>query len=187
MSTFFFPQVEDLLQLLFVVHSILCFYLFSSWGNLYLLQMLPVPGSKAHLENNYSRYFERVLAVFRASILRVLRELRVFRAFILWDTSLLAVLRGTTVAVTPCTWSIWGFDTPEYCLYLKYFGVLHCSYWVLAAWKFSECAVYSNIALYFDRLHAVSTISSRFLAKPSQTVPRVLVEANYFGGEHWSA
>ena len=37
-------------------------------------------------------------------------------------------ISGLDSVVTPCTRSTLGFDTLQYCLYLKYFGVLYCSY-----------------------------------------------------------
>ena len=59
------------------------------------------------------------------------------------------------------------FDTLDYCLYLKYFGVLYGSYF-----EYSQCQNSLNMRsilgvyeLCFDRLRTDSTISSRFLAE----------------------
>ena len=47
----------------------------------------------------------RVLAVYRALILRVLR---VFRSFMLSDTSILAVFRGSILRLLPVLEELWG-------------------------------------------------------------------------------
>ena len=121
----------------------------------------------------------RVLAVFRALILRVLLVLRVFRAFILSDTSILAVFRGSILVDTPCTGSILGFDTLEYCLYSKVFrGLVLLILRVLAGSQFSEYAQCTRSMSYTSTASTpLRQFHPVFWQKNSQTVPRVLVGA----------
>ena len=44
------------------------------------------------------------------------------------DTACTSSILGFDTLECCCTWSILGFDTPEYGLYLKYLGILYCSY-----------------------------------------------------------
>ena len=78
-----------------------------------------------------------------------------------------------------------GFDTLEYCLYLKYFGGLVLLILEYRSIKILRiCAVYSEYEKYFrPSPHRFDNFIPFFGRKLSQTVLRVLVGANYFRGE----
>ena len=148
-------------------------------------QMLPVPGGRVKylLENKYSSYFEYS------------------PYFGLWYCEYCEYSKyfgPLHFRILPYS-QYFGVRYCGYSLYLNYIGVRYSwilsvleafrglvllILWVLAVSNFSwTCTVFSENELYVDRLRTFDNFIPFFGRKSSQTVPRVLVGANYFSGE----
>ena len=92
-----------------------------------------------------------VLAVFGLCVLRDTASTRSISRVYTANTAILAVFRGSILWNIAVLGSILGFNILEYCLYLRYSGILYCLYFqVLAVFRHFVLLIPSMLGVFQD-------------------------------------